>query len=139
MDGIYFVLKNFNLTCSFKFSQSDIVAFALTTGDHNPLHLDEEFASRTVFKRPIVQGLLAGSIFTKFLQSEFPCNGFIYTKQTFEFLRPMYVDVEYEVTFCVQHIDTQRRIAEIFGEIRNVSSRKVTLRGVTTIMLGPFD
>ena len=44
-----------------KFSQSTLVTeemingFAKYTGDNNPLHLDEEFASKTIFKKRIAQ------------------------------------------------------------------------------------
>jgi len=34
----------------FKFSQTDVVAFANVTGDKNPVHLDEAFAAKTIFK-----------------------------------------------------------------------------------------
>jgi len=36
----------------------DIVAFAELSGDHNPLHLDEAYAARGPFGRPVAHGLL---------------------------------------------------------------------------------
>ncbi len=42
--------------------ESEIQTFAQLTGDHNPLHLDEQFASQTPFGRPIVHGLLGMSL-----------------------------------------------------------------------------
>jgi acyl dehydratase len=42
--------------------ESDLFAFSELTGDHNPLHLDAEFASRSVFGQRIAQGLLGLSI-----------------------------------------------------------------------------
>jgi acyl dehydratase len=40
----------------------DIRKFAELTGDLNPMHIDEEFASSTIFKRPIAHGMLTLSI-----------------------------------------------------------------------------
>ena len=41
---------------------ADLAAFADLTGDDNPLHLDQEFASRTPFGKPIAHGLLGLSL-----------------------------------------------------------------------------
>jgi acyl dehydratase len=43
-------------------TEADIFAFSDLTGDHNPLHLDAEFASKSVFGQRIAQGLLGLSI-----------------------------------------------------------------------------
>jgi 3-hydroxybutyryl-CoA dehydratase len=39
-------------------TEADIVNFAGTSGDFNPIHLDHEFAKTTPFRRPIAHGLL---------------------------------------------------------------------------------
>ena len=121
-------------THAFRFSQADVEAFARVTGDNNPLHLDAEFAAQTPFKRPIMHGMLGASIFTKVLGTEFPGYGSVYLAQTLEFLRPMFVDTDYEATFTVQALDPEKHIAQILGEIRDVQTKKVTTKGVATLM-----
>ncbi len=118
----------------FRFSQADVEAFARVTGDNNPLHLDADFAAKTPFKRPIIHGMLGASIFTKVLGTEFPGYGSIYMSQTTEFLRPMFVDTDYEATFTVQTINPEKHVAEILGEIRDKQTGKVTTRGIATLM-----
>ncbi len=118
----------------FRFSQADVIDFARVTGDNNPLHLDADFAAQTPFKRPIIHGMLGASVFTKVLGTEFPGYGSVYLSQTLEFLRPMFVDSDYEAIFTVQSIDSARHTAQILGEIRDVQSGKVTTRGVATLM-----
>jgi acyl dehydratase len=39
-------------------SAEDVAAFAKSTGDHNPLHTDTEFAATGLFGRPVAHGLL---------------------------------------------------------------------------------
>jgi len=43
----------------------DILKFSELTGDKNPLHLDEEYASGTKFERPVVYGFLLVSFLSK--------------------------------------------------------------------------
>lgn len=118
----------------FRFSQADVEAFAEVTGDNNPLHLDPDFAATTPFKRPIIHGMLGGSVFTKVLGTEFPGHGSVYMGQTFEFLRPMFVDSDYQVTFTVQSTDPVKHVAQILGEVRDTQTNKITMRGVATLM-----
>jgi acyl dehydratase len=56
------------LTCR-PVSAVDLALFAAASGDHNPLHLDEEIARSAGFERPVVHGMLmmayAGRLFTQ--------------------------------------------------------------------------
>ncbi|MBC8156475.1 MAG: MaoC family dehydratase [Bacteroidetes bacterium] len=119
---------------AFRFSQADVDAFARVTGDNNPLHLDADFAAQTPFKRPIIHGMLGASIFTKVLGTEFPGYGSVYLGQTLEFLRPMFVETDYEAVFTVQSINAGKHTAEILGELRDGQTGKITTRGVATLM-----
>lgn len=119
---------------AFRFTQADVIDFARVTGDNNPLHLDADFAAQTPFKRPIIHGMLGASIFTKVLGTEFPGYGSVYLGQTLDFLRPMFVDTDYEATFTVQSVNPDKHTAEILGELRDVQTGKVTTRGVATLM-----
>ena len=119
---------------AFRFSQADVADFARVTGDNNPLHLDADYAAATSFKRPIIHGMLGASVFTKVLGTEFPGYGSVYLGQTLEFLRPMFVDTDYEAVFTVKSTNTDKHTAEILGELRDVQTGKITTRGVATLM-----
>ena len=119
---------------AFRFSQADVIDFARVTGDNNPLHLDADYAATTPFKRPIIHGMLGASVFTKVLGTEFPGYGSVYLGQTLEFLRPMFVDTDYEAVFTVQSINPDKHTAEILGELRDGQTGKVTTRGLATLM-----
>lgn len=45
-------------------TESDLVTFAMLSGDWNPIHTDEEFAKQTHFGRRIVHGLFGVSLLT---------------------------------------------------------------------------
>jgi 3-hydroxybutyryl-CoA dehydratase len=72
----------------------DIRVFAEVTGDKNPLHLDDEFASKTIFKRRIAHGILTAALISSVIGNRLPGNGTIYLSQTLNFLAPVYVGDE---------------------------------------------
>jgi acyl dehydratase len=120
---------------TFKFTQQDVQVFADLTGDHNPIHLDAEYAATTAFKKPIIHGHLSSSVFTKYLGMEKPGGpGSIYMKQITEYLRPMFVDREYEVRFRVIEVNERRSTAEVATEIYDLETGKITIRGVGSLM-----
>ena len=118
----------------FSFSQEDVILFANVSGDHNPLHLDAEFAATTSFKRPIIHGSLASSVFSKIMGTEFPGFGSVYMKQVSEYKRPMFVDTAYEAVFTVMSINPEKHVAEVSTEIFDVQTGKKTTEGLAVIM-----
>jgi acyl dehydratase len=118
----------------FSFSQHDVILFAKVSGDNNPLHLDADFAATTVFKKPIIHGALASSIFSKIMGTEFPGFGSVYMKQVSEYKRPMFVDTEYEAVFTVTEINSDKHSAEISTEIFDVQTGKKTTEGMAVVM-----
>lgn len=118
----------------FTFCQDDVILFAKVTGDNNPVHLDADFAASTNFKKPIIHGALASSVFSKVMGTIFPGYGSIYLKQVSEYLRPMFVDMPYEAVFTVTSINTEKHSAEISTEIFDMTTGKKTTNGMAVIM-----
>lgn len=73
-------------------SRDMVLDFAKISGDNNPIHIDEEYAAGTPFKKTIAHGYLVGSLFSRILGCEFPGNGTIYLKQSMKFLAPVYIE-----------------------------------------------
>jgi 3-hydroxybutyryl-CoA dehydratase len=68
---------------------ADILAFAEITGDWNPVHLDTEYAAKTVFREPIAHGMLTAGYISAVFGSEMPGPGAIYVSQTLNFRAPV--------------------------------------------------
>jgi 3-hydroxybutyryl-CoA dehydratase len=70
-------------------SEADIVAFADISGDHNPVHLDAEYAATTMFKERIAHGMLSAAYISAVFGMKLPGPGAIYISQTLNFKAPV--------------------------------------------------
>ena len=70
-------------------TESDIELFARATGDFNPVHLDQAYAEKTMFKGRIAHGLLSVGLISTVLGNILPGHGTIYLSQEVKFLAPV--------------------------------------------------
>ena len=129
---------NKTFSTNFSFSQQDVSDFARVTGDNNPVHLDEEFASKTIFKTRIMHGMLGACVFSKVFGTLFPGEGTIYLSQSVNFLKPMYVDVIYEAHFEVMEILEKNR-ARISTTILTNEGKKVVVGDAVVMNIEKID
>ncbi len=120
-------------THEFQFSQEEVNQFAQVTGDKNPVHIDAEYAAKTMFKKPIMHGMLSASLFSKVLGTLFPGEGTIYLKQSLNFLKPMYVDTKYQAIFTVKELIKDKNRAVIETVIQN-PEKFVCTSGEATVL-----
>jgi acyl dehydratase len=73
------------------FTKSDVLNYAKLTGDFNPVHFNEEYASNTIFKKPIVHGPLVLTFVTTIFANELPGPGTIYLSHDVKYLKPVYI------------------------------------------------
>jgi len=66
-------------------------AYARLTGDYNPLHFDEAFASRTRFKTLVVQGGLTTGLLHALVAMDLPGPGTVFLSQNWKFTAPVYI------------------------------------------------
>ncbi|HKS26713.1 MAG TPA: MaoC family dehydratase [Pyrinomonadaceae bacterium] len=71
-------------------TDDDIRAFADLTTDHNPVHLDDEFAKTTRFGRRIAHGMLGAGLISAVLANKLPGTGTVYLSQSLNFVAPVY-------------------------------------------------
>jgi 3-hydroxybutyryl-CoA dehydratase len=115
-------------------SAQDVKQFAEVVGDLNPVHIDEEFASKTSFKKRIVHGAFLGGLISKVLGMDFPGQGTIYISQNSVFKRPVYVDTTVSVEIKVTQVVPEKRRLVLDTNILN-SEGEVCLAGSATVWL----
>ena len=98
------------------FTDSDVKEFASLSLDDNPLHLDEAFASTTLFKKRIVHGFLVGSLISAVLAKKVPGPGSIYLSQDMKFKKPVYLGDEVTARVTVESIRPDKGIFNLKTE-----------------------
>ncbi len=125
---------NTTYTHAFSFTQHEVNQFAEVTGDKNPVHTDATYAAKTLFKRPIMHGMLGASLFSKVFGTLFPGEGTIYLKQSLGFLKPMYVDTAYEAVFTVKEVIKEKNRAIVETIIKDAATGTICTTGEATVM-----
>ena len=75
-------------------TEQDIELFAQVSGDRNPLHMDDDFASKTVFGKRIAHGALSASFISGILGNDLPGPGSVFIALSMRFRRPVYIGDE---------------------------------------------
>lgn len=72
-------------------SDEAVRSFATSTGDTNPIHLDEAYAAGTRFGRRIAHGILVSGVVSAVLGTRLPGPGAVYLSQSLQFRAPVFV------------------------------------------------
>jgi len=113
--------------------QSDIDAFASVTGDHNPVHVDEEFAKTTRFGKRIAHGMLTASLISAVLANKLPGEGSVYLGQTLQFVAPVFPGDEITARVTVKEIREDKPIVKLETVCMNQRG-EVVIRGEATVL-----
>ena len=70
-------------------TDQDIALFAQVTTDHNPVHLDDNYAQKSLFEGRVAHGMLTASLISAVIGEQLPGHGSIYLSQTLKFLAPV--------------------------------------------------
>jgi 3-oxoacyl-[acyl-carrier protein] reductase len=88
----------------------DVDSFVDLTGDDNPLHVDEAYASKTTFKKRVVHGMLTASFISTMIGTKLPGTGSLWYEQQIRFLSPVRIGGKIRVWAKVRHKSTSQRI-----------------------------
>ncbi|WP_268797450.1 MaoC family dehydratase [Pseudomonas huanghezhanensis] len=128
-----------------------IQLFAEMSGDRNPVHLDAEFAGKSMFKERIAHGMFSGALISAAVACELPGPGTIYLSQQMTFQKPVKIGdmltVRLEILekmpkFRVRiatRVFNQKDELVVDGEAEILAPRKlqtVTLADLPTITVG---
>ena len=106
-------------------TEVDVVNFASLTGDYNPLHVDHDYASKSIYRKPIAHGLL-GLSWVAGLGSTSPSMrtlAFTSVKQ-WEFLLPIFFgDTVHVLTRCALKTPKGKKSGQIVWELQLINQK----------------
>src|SRR6478752_5208310 len=90
---------------------STVNQFAEVSGDVNPIHLSDDYASRTRFGQRIAHGMFTASLISAVIGTRLPGPGAVYLSQTLRFLAPVKIgDVVADVVEVAEMVEKGRRV-----------------------------
>jgi 3-hydroxybutyryl-CoA dehydratase len=108
-------------------TEADLLMFAGVSGDTNPIHLDQDFASRTMFEGRIAHGMLTASLVSTVLGTRLPGPGAIYVSQSLRFLAPVRIG---------DTVIARASIAELMPERHRVRLQTICMVGERKVLDG---
>jgi 3-hydroxybutyryl-CoA dehydratase len=113
-------------------TDEDIEMFAKVSTDHNPVHLDEDYAKDTMFHGRIAHGMLTAGLISAVIGEQLPGHGTIYMGQSLKFLAP--VRPGDMVTAEVEVIDIEHKKRRVKLDCRCLVNGKKVLVGEATVL-----
>ncbi len=121
-------------TLSKVFTDADVIQFSKISLDNNPVHLDDEYASKTIFKSRIVQGILVSGLISAVIANKLPGNGSIYLKQESNFKKPVFIGDKVTAKILVTKIHQNKPIYTLSTICTN-QKNEIVIDGEAIILL----
>lgn len=107
-------------------SVEDVTAFARASGDHNPVHLDDDYARGSIFGGRVVHGVLTAGLISAVLGGVIPGLGTIFYELHIKFLKPVYLGESITAEAIVTEIVNPKRV-RLMVAARNERGEDVAL------------
>ncbi len=114
-------------------TDADVKNFAGISGDRNPIHMSDEYASDTRYGRRIAHGLISVSFFSSLFGNKLPGPGCVYASQSIKFKRAVYIGDTVVARVTVKSLDIKMKKV-IFDTICTVNG-KVVINGEAEIFI----
>jgi len=110
-------------------TKSMIDDFAKVSGDFNPIHMDDEYAKTTKFKKRICHGMLLGSFISQYISQKYPKS--IYVSQSLTFHKPCYISDKIKISSNILDIKENK----ITIKTLITKDDKIIVDGIAEIMV----
>ena len=99
--------------------------FAKLSGDYNPLHVNEEYASSTSFKKRVCSGMFLSSFFSRLVGMYLPGKHALHISQSLNFVNPCFIGETITVEGKVIDKSPATKIIKLETTITNESGKRI--------------
>ncbi|SRR5690554_3005051 len=114
-------------------TDADIKAYAGLSGDHNPVHVNQEYAEESRYGRRLAHGLMSVGFFSALFGMRLPGPGCVYVSQNIQFKRPVYIDDT--VTAIAEVTDVCLKKKRVFFSTNCYVKNKIVISGDAEIYI----
>lgn len=114
-------------------TEREVELFAAVSGDHNPVHLDPEYAATTQFGECIAHGMLTGAFVSAAIAMELPGPGTIYLGQNLQFRAPVLLGDTVTVFLEVIEKHETKPWLKLSTTVKNQDDKEIA-RGEASVM-----
>ena len=106
-------------------SKNMLDVFGRDTGDYNPLHMSEEYASSTSFKKRVCSGMFLSSFFSRLVGMYLPGKHALHISQSLNFVNPCFIGEMITVEGKVVDKSPATKIIKLETTITNESGKRI--------------
>ena len=106
-------------------SKNMLDVFGRDTGDYNPLHMSEEYASSTSFKKRVCSGMFLSSFFSRLVGMYLPGKHALHISQSVNFVNPCFIGETITVEGKVIDKSPATKIIKLETTITNESGKRI--------------
>lgn len=101
---------NQNAYYSLTITDDLVKEFSEFSRDYNSIHLEDEKAKKSIFKKRVAHGSLVSTFFSSMFANLLPGEGAILLEQKYEYLSPVFLGEEIKYQIKISKIDIQRKV-----------------------------
>ncbi len=103
-----------------KITEKMLDDFAELSGDYNPIHTNQEYASKTDFGKKICHGMLLASFFSRLIGMYIPGKNALYFSQSLNFRKPCFVNDKITIIGIVIEKKSSTKMIKLKTVIKNL-------------------
>jgi 3-hydroxybutyryl-CoA dehydratase len=111
------------IVVEYEVTDEDLRRFAEISGDWNPVHFDDDYAGRSMFRQRIAHGMISLAKFSGIFGMDMPGLGTLWETQEVRFVGPVYLGKPYKA--IAEVAEKERRRATINTWVEDADGTRV--------------
>jgi 3-hydroxybutyryl-CoA dehydratase len=103
-----------------------ICDMAKMSNDYNPIHMSDEYAEKSIFRKRIAHGLVCEALVSNLIGTKLPGPGAVFVEISFRFIKPVYIGDTITAVGSVKEVIPSKAVLLIDVVCQNQNGEIVT-------------